>query len=173
MAYAEGTKLSRIETKVLIIDKITPSGHNTDDIERSLRLSRGWDEIIKQAKGNNFNLSKDNFIKINSIIALNEALEVGEFREFQVGVGDYLPPKTTLLDGLFTNMVKNINSKTSHFEKAYDLHLISSRNQYFYGGNKRTSQLIMNGYLISNGLPPITVKPENIKEYNDELLFIG
>ncbi|MBS9781010.1 MAG: Fic family protein [Gammaproteobacteria bacterium] len=169
MAVAEGSQLSFAETKTLIENGITSNSCSTFDVEQALRLNRAFDEIIHQIQHNTFVLNKDNFIKINQLIAENEALNVGSFRYSQVSVGDYMPPRCEELDTLFIKMIDDFNHKSDSEEKASDLFLDSARNQYFFDGNKRTAQMMMNGFLISNGYCPRTIQRENINEYNQKM----
>lgn len=171
MVVAEGSALTAIQTKTLIEDKVTPSGANIDDVEQAMRLSRAFDEISKQIENDNFEITKDNFIKINSIVAVNEALKVGDFRDSQVYISncEYTPPKSSELDNKFSSMIESFNRKTQVEVKASDLFLDSARNQYFFDGNKRTAQLMMNGYLISQGKSPRSIPKETIEEYNEKM----
>lgn len=169
MAIAEGTSLTFIDTKTIIDDKIAPGGKNIDDIDQVIRLGKGWDAIINQVLDETFNLSKENFIKINAIVARNEALEIGGFRKGQVYIGDYTPPYHKELDKCFKKMIASIRGQNDISRKASDLFLDSARNQYFYDGNKRTAQLIMNGLLISKGFAPRSIQRENLPEYNERM----
>ena len=40
---------------------------------------------------------------------------------------------------------------------------------YFWDGNKRTSIIVANKILISNGKGILTIKDENLKEFNEKL----
>lgn len=173
MVVAEGSQLTAIQTKTIIEDKVTPNGAKVEDIEQAMRLSRAFDEVANQIKNDTFNVGKGNFIKINSIVAINEALSVGDFRNAQVYImgSNYVPPDCSELDKAFTKMMRHFNRKTNIEEKASDLFLDSARNQYFFEGNKRTAQIIMNGYLITNGFSPRSIAKENIMEYNEKMAY--
>ncbi|MFV0432147.1 MAG: Fic family protein [Alphaproteobacteria bacterium] len=170
MAIAEGTSLTFIETKTLIDDKVSIAGKNTDDIEQVLRLAHGWDEIILQVQRAIFNLSKENFIRINSLIAIKEALKVGDFRHAQVYIGDYTPPMAQQLEQCFEQMENELSKQEDIFKKASDIFLIAARNQYFYDGNKRTAQLMMNGFLMSHGYAPRSIQQKYLPEYNEKMM---
>ncbi|MGY0400155.1 MAG: Fic family protein [Ostreibacterium sp.] len=166
MAVAEGTSLTFIDTKTLLVDRITPQSKSIEDVEQILHLGRAWDEMLFQVKADTFEVTKDNFIKINEIVARDEALEVGAFRHAQVYIGDYTPPPSSGLNNCFNEMLYHFNGKSNVEEKASDLFLDSARNQYFFDGNKRTAQIIMNGFLIINGHNPRSIQKDDLSSYN-------
>ena len=47
--------------------------------------------------------------------------------------------------------------------------LYEMRNQLFWNGNKRTSMIIANKIMIENGKGIITIKEENLLEFNQPL----
>lgn len=169
MAVAEGTSLTLIDTKTLLEDRVTPPSKSVDDVEQVLRLGKAWDEMIAQVAESRFVVDKANFIHFNAIIARDEALRVGAFRDAQVYIGDYTPPSAEQLNDCFFMMMKNFNEKSELEAKASDLFLDSARNQYFFDGNKRTAQVMMNGFLILNGHNPRSIQSHDLAEYNEKM----
>lgn len=169
MAVAEGTSLTLIDTKTLLEDRVTPPSKSVDDVEQVLRLGKAWDEMITHVAEKRFVVDKAHFIHFNATIARDEALRVGDFRDAQVYIGDYTPPPAEQLDNCFTLMMKNFRDKDDIEIKASDLFLDSARNQYFFDGNKRTAQIMMNGFLMLNGHNPRSIQSDDLAEYNEKM----
>ena len=55
-------------------------------------------------------------------------------------------------------------------EKGIVFYLFGALNQFFYGGNKRTSRLMMNGVLLSNGYDAISEPARQRLEYNEKMM---
>ena len=71
---------------------------------------------------------------------------------------EYRPPHPgTALDAAFTSMLNNHFQAATIEEKSFGLFLDAARAQFFYDGNKRTGQLMMNGVLLSNGYAPMNI----------------
>ena len=64
------------------------------------------------------------------------------------------------------NNIKEILKQGSITEKALNLMLYLMRSQIFWDGNKRTSMIVANKILISHGCGIITVKEEDIRQFN-------
>ena len=94
MAQLEGNPYTLPEVQTTL-SGITVGGHKISDQTQVLNIAAGWSEIIRQVATNKFILSKENFIHINTLIAKDEALSVGAFRDGQVGISgsDYRPPR--------------------------------------------------------------------------------
>ena len=120
-----------------------------------------------------FTVDRNTFVHINTIIAKDEALEVGAFRNGQVGISgtEYrLPYPGTALDAAFTSMLNNHFQAATIEEKSFGLFLDAARAQFFYDGNKRTGQLMMNGVLLSNGYAPVSIFADSHSDYNLRML---
>lgn len=169
MAVAEGNALTATAVKTLLEDRVTPVNQPIDDIEQVLRLGKAWNEMISQISDNRFKVDKANFIHFNTLIARDEALQVGSFRGSQVYIGDYTPPLSEQLDACFLSMLNSFDEKSDIEEKASDLFLDSARNQYFFDGNKRTAQTMMNGFLITYGHNPRSIQCHNLDEYDEKM----
>ncbi len=165
MSALEGNPHTFPEVQTLL-EGITAGGHKISEQDQVLRIRDGWQTVIDDVKAGSFEITKDYTIKINAIVAANEALEIGGFRSGQVGIAgtDYKPPLADKLDALFDDQVKvNIAGLP---KTAYRFFLSSARNQYFWDGNKRTGQLMMSGVLMSNGYLPVTIAAKHRLEYN-------
>lgn len=152
---------------------ITVGGHKISDQNQVLNIANGWQEIIRQVTAGKFTVSKENFILINTLVAKDEALEVGGFRSGQVGISgtDYRPPQAgDALNAAFETLLENYSAAATVPEKAFGLFLDAARAQFFYDGNKRTGQLMMSGVLMSHGYAPLTVFADSKLEYNQLMI---
>ena len=77
---------------------------------------------------------------------------------------DYIPD-IPIKEEVVNNINKILEEKNIT-KKAIDLMLYLMRSQIFWDGNKRTSMIIANKILIESGCGVITVKEENINEFN-------
>ena len=154
MTKLEGNPYTYSEVKTLL-DGITVGGRKLSDQEQVLRVSHAWEELRSQISRNTFTLTKENFIHFNQIVAENEALMVGSFRTGQV------------YDDIFTQMLNDFHQlDLNTHDKAFWLFLQCARHQFFYDGNKRTAQLMMNGFLLTNGLAVVSI-PARLKRSYD------
>jgi Fic family protein len=171
-AALEGNPYTYPEIKTLI-EGITVGGHKVSDTEQVLNLNHALSHLINLVKQNKFILNKQTACDIQGIVANREALTWGKFRDGQVFIGgtDYTPPKAHQLDDVFIVGIHKINTieQNNNFNlvlKAWIIFLWGSINQFFYDGNKRTSRLLANGVLLSEGLPPLTIFAKDQLKYN-------
>lgn len=150
------------------IQGITVGGHKITDEEKLKQQILGWNKLIELVETDQYALTKEVACSIQEIIAKDEALEIGQFRSGGVGIAgtEYKPPAASELDDVFINVVEAILTIDDIREQAYRIHLDFSRSQFFYDGNKRTSLLMLNGHLMSNGYPPLSIPAKRLTEYN-------
>ena len=134
-----------------------------DEINCILNLRDAWNFVLT-----NIDDEIDlNFIcKVNSFVSRNESLEWGALRNGRVGINgvDYIPDIPNMDD--VKNNINDILNENNATTKAIKLMLYLMRSQIFWDGNKRTSMIIANKILISNGCGVITIKECDIKEFN-------
>ena len=161
-ARIEGCNVTFPETQT-ILQGVNVPNVKLDDITCILNLRDAWRYIINNIN-EEFNL---NFIcKVNENVARNESLEWGTLRTGKVGISgtDYIPqiPNKEEVE----NQIANINSIECVTKRAIKYMLYGMRAQLFWDGNKRTSIICANKLLISNGKGILTVKDENLREFN-------
>ena len=169
MAKLEGNPFTYPEIKTLL-DGVTVGGHKLSDQEQVLRISNGWKKLIQLIKNEEFKLNKETAINLNVCIAEGEALAVGDFRDGNVLIGgtSYIPPKAEKLYALFQELIDRTNLKKSP-DNAYEFFLQSAANQFFWDGNKRTGQLMMNGLLLESGHLPVSIPARSQLQYNQAM----
>lgn len=170
MSVAEHNPITLLEIDTLL-EGISIGKRTIEDVDQVRRIIKAWEEVTNQVKSGSFEISKENYIKINKIVAENEALKVGAFRDSQVHISgvEFIPPPANKLDEKFDELLNNFNNFQDISHKSYSLFLDAARNQFFYDGNKRTAQLMMNGFLMSEGYSLVSIDPTLFEEYNPKL----
>lgn len=170
MAFLEGNPFTYPEVQTLL-EGITVGGHRLSDHDQIIRIRDGWNLIFDLSKNNVFSVLGVQQVlnRIHAIVAKDEARVVGSFRDGNVVIGgtEYKPPVPEHLQEIFLNGIQEIekeysDSKTS---QAIAYFLFGARNQFFYDANKRTSRLMANLILISNGQGVINVKAKDKLEF--------
>ena len=161
-ARLEGINTTYPDTKT-ILEGINVPNLKLDEINCILNLRDAWNYTLSNIDEV---VNLDFVCKINSFVSRNESLEWGVLRTGKVGINgvDYIPeiPQKDII----TKNIKEILKQGSITEKALNLMLYLMRSQIFWDGNKRTSMIIANKILISNGCGIITIKEEDIREFN-------
>ncbi len=156
MSALEGNPHTFPEVQTLL-EGISIGGHKVSEQDQVRRIHSGWKKIIDDVKDGRFELTKEYAVAVNTIVAKDEALEVGGFRTGGVTIAgtEYTLPRWYQLDQHFA---ENAYIDTNVLPgSAYRFFLQSARNQYFWDGNKRTGQLMMSGILMSIGYLPLTI----------------
>ena len=161
-ARLEGINTTYPDTKT-ILEGINVPNLKLDEINCILNLRDAWNYTLSNIDEV---VDLDFICKINSFVSRNESLEWGVLRTGKVGINgiDYIPeiPQKDII----TKNIKEILKQGSITENALNLMLYLMRSQIFWDGNKRTSMIIANKILISNGCGIITIKEEDIREFN-------
>ena len=95
-----------------------------------------------------------------------------------IGGTKYLPPDSDTLSNLWQQLATEHNvllyqsqpDIARTYQGAISLFLQIARNQFFYDANKRTGRLMMNGILLSNGLPVINLPASEQLTFNRLML---
>ena len=161
-ARLEGINTTYPDTKT-ILEGVNVPNLKLDEINCILNLRDAWNYTLSNIDEV---VDLDFVCKINSFVSRNESLEWGVLRTGKVGINgvDYIPeiPQKDII----AKNIKEILKQGSITEKALNLMLYLMRSQIFWDGNKRTSMIIANKILISNGCGIITIKEEDIREFN-------
>ena len=164
-AKLEGCNVTFPDTQT-ILDGISVPNLKISDIECVLNLRDAWKFLL-----NNIERSFEiEFVcEINSYVARNEALEWGVLRNGRVGISgtDYVPP-IPVKEGVVREIEK-INNIENASERAIKYFLWGMRSQLFWDGNKRTSTLCANKILIKEGKGILSVKEQDLREFNQRL----
>jgi len=175
MSSLEGNPITFPEVQTLL-DGITVGGHKISDQEQVLNLKNAWVDLIQKTLSKEFKITKSFFCDLHALVARNEALTWGEFRTGRVTISgtDYKPPLASELDPLYQQVIQDLSEIKNPFYRGALFFLAGSRAQFFFDCNKRTSRLMMNGILMTNGYDPILIPAKKQLEFNIKMLeFYG
>ena len=161
-ARLEGINTTYPDTKTILEGVNVPS-LRLDEINCILNLRDAWNFTLSNI---DTDITLDFICKVNSFVSRNESLEWGVLRTGKVGINgvDYIPDIPNRED-VITN-INEILKEENITGRSLNLMLYLMRSQIFWDGNKRTAILVANKLLISNGCGIISVKEEDIKEFN-------
>ena len=150
-----------------ILEGVNVPGVNIDDITAILNMRDAWKHLLQSVEEK---LDLSYICKINSFIARNETLEWGVLRYGRVGISgtDYKPavPVSEKVEGDIRRIVSSYDTATS---RTLELFCYITYNQLFWDGNKRTALVAANKLLISKGCGFLTIKDQDMAEFNELL----
>ena len=161
-ARLEGINITYEDTKKVLEGVNVPS-LRLDEINCILNLREAWNFTLSNI---DTDVTLDFICKVNSFVSWNESLEWGVLRTGKVGINgvDYIPDIPEKED-VITN-VETILKEENITSRSLNLMLYLMRSQLFWDGNKRTAMIVANKLLISNGCGIISVKEDDINEFN-------
>ncbi len=163
----EGNKLDESTAMMLINgDLETENGRLMDYIEL-LNHREVYNHIVQVG---------DNKITLNDVIKLRKLLFSNILNNLHYGlrrsmtsVEDYITESAEELQKGMDELIDVLNRKpldaSDAFSNALEFHLLFVNRHPFEDGNGRMARLLMNWYLIKNGLAPIIITKEDKKEY--------
>ncbi|TET86950.1 MAG: cell filamentation protein Fic [Sulfurovum sp.] len=129
--------------------------------------------LFEMIEKETFKVDKPTLLKLHEKVAHEEALSWGAFKDVGVNIGgtDYLPPKANELDTVFEKGIAEIGKIAHTVIRAINYFLFGAKCQFFYDGNKRTSRLMMNGILLSEGgYPILNIKVKDKLAFNQQMI---
>ena len=169
--YLENNPFTFPEVKTLM-DGVTVGGHRLSDANQVLNQAASWRELLRQVETGDFTFGAANFMRLHALVAREEALTWGVFRNDSVSIAgtDYRPPDHTELGAVFQNGLSTLASIADVHERAIATYLFGALNQFFFDGNKRTARLLMNGQLLQAGYDAITIPARRKEEFNRTMI---
>lgn len=180
-AQLEGNPITFPEVMTLM-ENITIGGHKVSDVEEVLGLTDSHKYLAELIKTDEFSLTKHVSDKLHYLLAHRSVLDAGMFRgEGNINVnvsvylgeeGVYSPPEPTVKPGRriiarYESIVQEIKDYTpSVWKHALMYNMAGCFQQFYFDGNKRTSRLMMNGLLMSNGYNAISIPASLKTKYN-------
>lgn len=168
-AILEGVATTLLDTENIIEGGIV-NNMSVSDIMKIVNLKHAWEFILDK----NVIKTKTNYsilCTINKLVEEGFYYNAGIIRSTPVKIGGTswtpnIPIEIDIIDSINSIINKNIDE----CDKAIELLLYIVRTQIFIDGNKRTSVIFANHYLISNGVGMIVIPVEKIDEYKKLLV---
>ena len=142
----------------------------SEDILKIVNLKHAWEFILNK----NVILSDTNFALLCEINKMVEELfyySAGKVRNVPVTIGGATWKPDLPIENVIKEELEEIfNKKMDDVDRAIELLLYTMKKQVFIDGNKRTSVIYSNHYLISKGKGIITIPAELTEEFKDLLI---
>jgi Fic family protein len=119
-AALEGNPYTFPEIQTLL-DGITVGGHKLSDTDQVLHLDRAWTYLIASVKNGSFVVNQSYFSTLQKLIAEDEALKSGMFRDGGVYIAgtSHQPPEAVDLERIFTSGLDIIESESHAVLRAF------------------------------------------------------
>ena len=141
-----------------------------EDVLKIVNLKHAWEFILNK----NVILSDTNFpllCEINKFVQEGFYYSAGKIRTVPVSIGGTKWTPELPIESIIKEELDDIfNKKISDIDKAIEILLYIMKKQIFIDGNKRTSIIFANHYLISKGKGIIVIPAELTDEYKDLLI---
>ena len=170
-AALEGNPLTFKEVNALLGG--SPAGnHRASDRKQVLNQGASWAELLRQVEAESFRCTANNFKVLHALVAQEEALTWGEFRDGPVTISgtEYRPPPHEELEQRFEDGMAGIMGIEETHAKAMAVFLFAARSQFFFDGNKRTGRLMLNGVLLNAGHDAISIPFPRQREFDEAML---
>lgn len=183
-AALEGNSFTLPEVQTLM-DGITVGGRRQDEADQVLALAASSKALVEMVEAGSFAMDRPTIDRIHLLVARFEALDAGMFRgEGSTnggglvnlgGQGEYQATGSkdggAALQKEFDSAVSFLSSAELHpAERAIAYFGVGALRQFFFDGNKRTSRLMMNGWLMSQGYDAISIPAARRLELNQHLI---
>lgn len=168
-AILEGIATTYADTEN-IIEGGKVNGMTSEDVLKIINLKHAWEFILNK----NTILSNTNFsllCQINKIVEEGFYYTAGKVRNTPVNIGGTSwKPELPVESDIKEEINYILNKQNDVVDIAIELLLYTMKKQIFIDGNKRTSVIFSNHYLISKGKGIITIPVEIIDEFKNMLI---
>lgn len=168
-AILEGVATTFADTES-IIEGGKINNMTSEDVLKIVNLKHAWEFILNK----NVILSDTNFsllCEINKFVQEGFYYSAGKIRTVPVSIGRTKWTPELPIESIIKEKLEDIfNKKISDIDKAIEILLYIMKKQIFIDGNKRTSIIFANHYLISKGKGIIVIPAELTDEYKDLLI---
>lgn len=168
-AILEGVATTFADTES-IIEGGKVNNMTSEDVLKIINLKHAWEFILNK----NVILSDTNFAllcEINKMIEEGFYYSAGKIRNVPVTIGGTTWKPDLPIESIIKEELEEIfNKKINDVDKAIELLLYTMKKQIFIDGNKRTSVIYINHYLISKGKGVIAIPAELTEEFKNLLI---
>lgn len=168
-AVLEGVATTYLDTETIIeggkVSNMTPN-----DILKVVNLKHAWDFILNKnviQSPTNFSLLCD----INKLLEEGFYYNAGQIRSVPVSIGGTTwKPELPIESVVKEELEKILSANLELIDKAIELLLYVTKKQIFIDGNKRTSVIFANHFIISHGLGLLVIPENRVEEYKKLLI---
>ncbi len=143
----------------------------SEDVIKIVNLKHAWEFVLNK----NVILSDTNFAllcEINEMIEEGFYYSAGKIRNVPVTIrGTIWKPDLPIESIIKEELGEILNKEMNDIDRAIELLLYTMKKQVFIDGNKRTSVIYSNHYLISRGKGIIAIPAELTQEFKDLLIL--
>ena len=168
-AIIEGIPTTEFETEN-ILENAKVNDMRPSDIQKIINLKHSWEFILDK----NVISTKTSYTilcYINKLVLNGFFFDPGKIRNVPVTIkGSTYVPDFPIEADIKDDINKIVDSKKSIVDKSIELFLYVARKQMFIDGNKRTSLIFANHYLLSKGKGVIYIPEEKTKEFKELLV---
>ena len=168
-AILEGVATTFADTES-IIEGGKVNNMTSEDVLKIINLKHAWEFILNK----NVILSDTNFAllcEINKMIEEGFYYSAGKIRNVPVTIGGTTWKPDLPIESVIKEELEEIfNKKINDVDKAIELLLYTMKKQIYIDGNKRTSVIYSNHYLISKGKGVIAIPAELTEEFKNLLI---
>ena len=169
-AILEGVATTFADTES-IIEGGKVNNMTSEDILKIVNLKHAWEFILNK----NVILSDTNFAllcEINKIVEEGFYYSAGKVRNVPVTIGGTTWKPDLPIESVIKEEIERIfTSKMEDIDRAIELLLYTMKKQVFIDGNKRTSVIYSNHYLISKGKGIIAIPADLTEKFKDLLIL--
>lgn len=168
-AILEGVATTFADTES-IIEGGKVNNMTSKDVMKIVNLKHAWEFILNK----NIILSNTNFAllcEINKMVEEGFYYTAGKVRNVPVTIGGTIWKPDLPIESVIKEELEEIfNKEMEQIDRAIELLLYTMKKQVFIDGNKRTSVIFSNHYLISKGKGIIAIPAELTEEFKDLLM---
>ncbi len=168
-AILEGVATTFADTES-IIEGGKVNNMTSEDVLKIINLKHAWGFILNEnviLSGTNFSL----LCQINKFILEGFYYNAGKIRNVPVEIGGTKWTPNLPIESVIKEELESIlNKEEEILDKAIDLLLYTMKKQIFIDGNKRTSIIFTNHFLISKGKGIIAIPADLSEEYKGLLI---
>lgn len=168
-AILEGVATTFADTESIIAGGKV-NNMTSEDVLKIVNLKHAWEFILNK----NVILSDTNFAllcQINKMVEEGFYYTAGKVRNIPVAIGGTKWPPELPIESVVKEELQQIfNKDLDDVDKAIELLLYTMKKQVFIDGNRRTSVIYCNHYLISKGKGIIVIPAELTEEFKDLLI---
>ena len=169
-AILEGVATTFADTES-IIEGGKVNNMTSEDVMKIVNLKHAWEFILNK----NVILCETNYIllcEINKMVEEGFYYSAGKIRNIPVSIGGTNWTPDFPIESIIKEELENIYKKDiDDIDKAIQLLLYVMKKQIFIDGNKRTSVIFSNHYLISKGKGIIAIPAELTEEFKNLLII--